>query len=303
MSDRDQLFTIGELARRTGLSVRTIRFWSDEDVVPPTRRAGSGYRLYDVEAVARLDLVKTLRELGMDLPTVRAVLREQVTLADVAATHVTALDTEIKTLKLHRAVLASVAHRESTSEEMRIMHELAKLSAAQRQDLINEFVNETFSGIAPDAPGAHIADGMRQLPSELPDDPTTEQVDAWIELAELIRDEDFRKRCRQMAVIGSQTGEDEQPFDDTLLRSKVTAGVAATLKPGSPEAEQLLAEVGFGDLTAEQRAARAEQIEIFIDRRVYQYWRLLGILNGWPAFDTENHNIDGMEWLIKALRA
>lgn len=33
--DGTGLFTIGELARSTGLSVRTIRFWSDEGVLPP----------------------------------------------------------------------------------------------------------------------------------------------------------------------------------------------------------------------------------------------------------------------------
>ncbi len=48
-------FTIGELARRTGLSVRTIRFYADAGVVQPSARSAAGYRLYDAEAVARLE--------------------------------------------------------------------------------------------------------------------------------------------------------------------------------------------------------------------------------------------------------
>jgi DNA-binding transcriptional MerR regulator len=78
------LLTIGQLARRTGLPVRTIRYWSDIGAVPPTGRSDGGHRLYDAEAVARLDLVRTLRELGLSLDDVRRMLKRESTVADVA---------------------------------------------------------------------------------------------------------------------------------------------------------------------------------------------------------------------------
>ncbi len=62
------------------------------------------------------------------------------------------------------------------------MHKLARLSARERQQIIDDFVANAFSGIDADAPGASIANAMRQMPAELPDAPTAEQVDAWIEL-------------------------------------------------------------------------------------------------------------------------
>jgi hypothetical protein len=40
------LLTIGELARLTGLTVKTVRFWSDEGLLPPEGRTRAGYRLY-----------------------------------------------------------------------------------------------------------------------------------------------------------------------------------------------------------------------------------------------------------------
>jgi DNA-binding transcriptional MerR regulator len=55
MSTDAELFSIGQLAARTGLTSRTIRFWSDAGLVPPAGRSAGGYRLYDAEAVARLD--------------------------------------------------------------------------------------------------------------------------------------------------------------------------------------------------------------------------------------------------------
>ena len=65
------LLSIGELASRTGLPVRTIRFYSDAGVVPPADRTEAGYRLYGPDALARLGLVRTLRDLGVDLATIR----------------------------------------------------------------------------------------------------------------------------------------------------------------------------------------------------------------------------------------
>jgi DNA-binding transcriptional MerR regulator len=49
--------TIGELARRTGLAVRTLRFYADAGVLPEASRSESGYRLFGPDAVARARLL------------------------------------------------------------------------------------------------------------------------------------------------------------------------------------------------------------------------------------------------------
>jgi DNA-binding transcriptional MerR regulator len=300
VNDRTELFTIGQLARRTGLPVRTIRFWSDIDVIPPTCRSATGYRLYDADAVARLDLVRTLRELGLDLDTVQRILRRQTTVADVAAAHVRALDAEIRTLQLRRAVLRSVSQRGSTIEEMRLVHKLARLSAQERQRIIDDFVDSSFAGIAPDAPGAHIAEAMRKLPAELPDDPTPEQVDAWVELAELVGDVSFRQRARQMAVAGAEAESAAPRLDPKPVSEHAGGAVAAGTSPESAEAKKVLDRIVDPDMPREQRTQLADQLEIFTDRRVERYWELMGVLNGWPPFPPQ---VPAFEWVIAALRA
>ncbi len=127
--------TIGQLASRTGLAVRTIRYWSDIGAVPPAGRTSGGHRLYDAESVARLELVATLRELGLGLDEVARVLAREATVADVAAAHVAALDARIRSLRLTRAVLSTVARRDPGTEEMTLMNKLARLSAAGRTGL------------------------------------------------------------------------------------------------------------------------------------------------------------------------
>jgi Predicted transcriptional regulators len=111
MENDGPLLTIGELARRAGVPVRTIRFWSDSGLVPPASRTDGDRRLYDAACVARLELVTTLRELGVSLASVRRVLDGQVTAAQVAAIHLEALETEIRALRLRRAVVAAVVKR------------------------------------------------------------------------------------------------------------------------------------------------------------------------------------------------
>jgi DNA-binding transcriptional MerR regulator len=114
VSDETEYFTIGQLARRAGGPARTIRFWSDAGVVQPARRTAGGYRLYDAESAARLDLVRFLRELGLGLGVIKDVLDRTVTVAQVAELHIAVLDAEIATLRLRRAVLRTVASRGAT---------------------------------------------------------------------------------------------------------------------------------------------------------------------------------------------
>lgn len=302
MSTDAELFTIGQLAARTGLTSRTIRFWSDAGLVPPSGRSASGYRLYDAEALARLDLVRTLRELGLGLEVVRAVLARATTLAQVAAAHVAVLDEQIRTLRLRRAVLAAVAARGNTIEETILMHKLAGLSVQERQQMIDDFVDGVFADADPQAPGTGIARRMRQLPVELPDDPTPAQVDAWVELAELTADPDFRQRARTMALGGQQAAQqaaqqtgppapDYQSVQD-LAGQALAGGIA----PGSPEGQAVLDRL----VPATARAATLRQLETFTDARVERYWQLLGILNGQPPFPPA---VPAFEWLIAALRA
>jgi DNA-binding transcriptional MerR regulator len=293
------LLTIGQLARRSGVPARTIRFWSDTGVLPETDRSPSGYRRYDAAAVARLDLVRTLRELGMGLEDVREVLLRRRTVDEVAAAHVRAIDDHIRSLRVQRAVCTLLARGGHTEKETALMNDLARLSAAERQRMIDDFVTDAFAGTDPDAPGAGIATAMRSMPTELPEDPTTEQVEAWVELAELVSDPAFRARVRQMAVAGA-SGRQPPAFDAAPVQEHASTAVAAGIGPNTPEAAGILARIGVGDLDGGARRELADAIDTFTDRRVERYWTLLGTLNGWPARPS---SVPAFEWFAAALRA
>ena len=65
---------IGDLASRTGLTVKTLRFYEQTGVLPAAVRLPSGYRDYDDSALARLRFVKAAQAAGLTLAEVRQVI-------------------------------------------------------------------------------------------------------------------------------------------------------------------------------------------------------------------------------------
>lgn len=65
---------IGDLARRTNVTVQTIRYYERVGVLPSARRAQNGRRDFNQEDVERLTFVRRARGLGFGLPAVRALL-------------------------------------------------------------------------------------------------------------------------------------------------------------------------------------------------------------------------------------
>lgn len=297
--DGTGLMTIGELARATGLPVRTIRYWSDEGALPPHARSAGGYRLYDAASVARLELIRTLRELGLGLDAVRRVLAGETTVARVAAAHVSALDAQIAALKVTRAVLSTVARRGSTAEEMTLMNKLARLSTAERRRIIEDFMAEVFEGI--DTADPDIRTRLRFAAADLPDDPTSEQVDAWVELAEMVQDPDFRATMRRMIEFNAADRGPDVPTGSSLWfvsRLVRLAGEALRdgVPPDSPRAEGILhALIGDAD-----PAVVLERLTAATNVRLARYRELSAIVNG---VEPPSAHEEQFGWVVAALGA
>ncbi|MBX7078494.1 MAG: MerR family transcriptional regulator [Nannocystaceae bacterium] len=299
------LLTISQLARLADVSVRTLRFWSDEGLIPVASRSASGYRLYDEGALVRLRLVGTLRALGLGHEAITAILRGRRSIADVAATHADALTAQLRVLRMQRAVLRAVARRGQDTREDVMIHELnhlATATAAERQSIVDDFVARACDGLPEQSRSRGILEAMRQLPDALPDDPSDAHVDAWLELAALCRDPDFAARVRQMAVEGSAPP--PQPIapqpDHRAVLEHVRAALASDVAPDSAAAESVLARLGLSELDAQARVALGDRMARFHDVRVERYWTLLGVLHERPPFEPV---APCYAWLIAALRA
>jgi len=108
--------TIGALARRTGLTTKSIRYYESIGVLPPSPRGANGYRCYSQADVNRLNLLRRLRLLGISLAEARTLLTAtldapccevQHELSHLVNARLVALDQEIAELHHLREELAS----------------------------------------------------------------------------------------------------------------------------------------------------------------------------------------------------
>lgn len=228
--------SIGAVARLAGVSVKTVRYYSDLGLLE-SRRTAAGHRRYDADAVARLGLIRTLRALGIDVPTIRAVLNRERTLSDTATAHAGALAIQIRALRRQHALLTVLAQRQSTPEDLELMHDLTALSEQDRQALIADFLTSTLG----DDPA--LAAVRQNLTPVLSDDALPEQVEAWLELAALIQDDDFRASLRRLAAGYRVLAADGPLWHDAELRGRLTELGRTEADPRWPRYLELLADV------------------------------------------------------------
>lgn len=193
LSPTGDLYPIGDAARRSGLSVSAVRFYADAGVVEPTGVNRAGHRMYDIDTVARLELVRTLREVDTDLAEIRRLLTGERTLHELLTTHLEVIESQERTLRARRAVLKALLREGPTTARADLMHKLASMTDEEREQVIDEFWNDVGQGL--DVPEGFV-DRLRTIRPVLPADPTADQLGAWIELADLVRDPAFRDAVR-----------------------------------------------------------------------------------------------------------
>lgn len=100
---------IGELARRTGLTVRALRHYDDIGLLKPSARSDGGYRLYGRDDVARLYRIQALRRLDVSLAEIGAILADGgADLENLVRQQMSALEREIRQATALHAHLAEL---------------------------------------------------------------------------------------------------------------------------------------------------------------------------------------------------
>lgn len=68
------MFAIGEASRQSGVGIETIRYYEREGIVPKAERTGSGRRVYNPEAIARLRFIRRCRDHGFSIADSRTLM-------------------------------------------------------------------------------------------------------------------------------------------------------------------------------------------------------------------------------------
>jgi len=109
---------IGEVAGKSGVPAKTIRYYEDIGLIPQARRSESGYRAYDERDLATLRFVQRARSLGFPVKDVGALLalwhdssRASAEVKRLAADHVGEIDRKLSELRSMRRTLIDLIER------------------------------------------------------------------------------------------------------------------------------------------------------------------------------------------------
>jgi DNA-binding transcriptional MerR regulator len=307
----DVLYTIGEVARLSGVPVKTIRYYSDVGVLPPSDVTATGYRLYSAQDQARLSLIRTLRAIGFDVPTITRLLRDEVRPVDAVQLQLEAVEVQLRTLQRQRAVIRAALRRgaDAPLAYLERAQVLARLDQQERQAFLSRHLDRAMEGVPVDP--AVRARFQAMATFDLPDDLSDAQLDAWLELAELATDESFIRQTRdQMRPFWEAA---QGNFDlaawtaafNTVMAAAIRA-VEAGWPPDSAEAQQVVATWLADYARAINRPADPafaawllDYFETNANPRAARYWELIGILRGQTEVPP---HAKAFSWLIAGLR-
>jgi len=209
-------YQIGELARISGVAAKTIRFYSDSGILPPTMTTAAGYRLYSEADRGRLETIRALRELGFPLATIATLLDQgeqggqgeqgrqgEGAVATALRAQLAALAATERTIRRQRVVLRAALRRgeAATLAYFDHAHAHARLGAIERQTLLDDYLTRVFDGVAADDDWQ--AGFAQAAILELPDELSDAQFAAWLELADLITDAEFVARLNAIGRAAS----------------------------------------------------------------------------------------------------
>ncbi len=110
------MFSIGDLARATGVKPTTIRWYEQEGWLPPPSRTEGGHRAYAETHLRRLGFIRHARELGFDSDAIRALLdladrpdAECGAAHSLATAQIREIDARLRRLEALRAELERMA--------------------------------------------------------------------------------------------------------------------------------------------------------------------------------------------------
>ncbi len=289
--------TIGELAARTGVAVRTVRYYCDAGLLDAAR-SPTGHRVFEPGAVDRLVLLRRLRSFGIGLAAIEDVLDGTRSIAQVIAAERVAVDDELDALNRRRALLRAVesAAPDRRSEHLNLLAAVVDPRAAH--DVLVAFWRRQLAPL----PTSAIDGFLSMNVPELTADAHPEQLIAYAELIAAVANPDVATAMYDTIRHRGTPGirDERRLLFDVADACVAVAPLVAEGRPPHPGAE-LDHYVGIHATARGRRDTPTFRRRLLTDaagadRRIRRYWYLTTTFTG-AAVTTGAAQL----WLLDAL--
>lgn len=284
------LLTIGQLAKRSGAPVKTIRYYDEAGVLKPSAVSEAGYRLYTEGDAARLESIRALRELGFPLAAIRTMLDGEHAAHALIEVQLDVVKAQTRALRRQAAILQSALTHGDSSDAIRALHlahAAASLGAAERASKIDRFMHRASTSAA----SKNSAKLRDMVLGGLPEDLTAEQLEAWLALSALLDDERLIATIHKQQAPFKNVKMDQEAFGARMREILADAmRFSNDSKTAQDPQVRRLAErwaKTFADALGKPMDAKFKRwFKTFAtetnDPRIERFWQLVCVLHGRP---------------------
>ncbi|MEU4209223.1 MerR family transcriptional regulator [Streptomyces sp. NPDC026206] len=295
------MWSIGELAEHAGVTVKTVRFYSDRGLLPEAGRSTGGHRRYGPEAADRLRLIRSLRTLDVPVPDVGRVLDQEDALEDVIAGQLRELGSRMTALRWREAALRLL--QECTPEER--ADRLRLVGGISTPPSTATMVRFWRRWLPARLPARLVTAILEQAVPQPPDDPTPAQVLAFARLHAFTSGPCLGTGPYQPEAHRTDKGYRPAVLYDGLREAYAlaSADLRARRPPHQGEALDCFVSAhararGTRDTPAFRRRLG---VQLAADPRIDHYWQLVAELTASPSGPAEPTAGATDDWLRTAL--
>ncbi|MCG7408299.1 MerR family transcriptional regulator [Paenibacillus sp. ACRRX] len=195
-------YSIGEVAKKIGAPIKTVRFYDEIGLVKPTSYTEGGHRLYTTEDIKRLELTTTFRCLDFEIDAISQIISGDRPVDKVIDWQLESLETQVRTLANIISILRQ--GRTQQGDPLRCIYDLVHMNAIhieERKQFISERVKASkfLDGIPEEWSDSLFYFFNKYIINQVK--LSAKQTVAWEELQRLINDPQFIEDLRSIEFM------------------------------------------------------------------------------------------------------
>ncbi|GLI07969.1 hypothetical protein YDYSG_39990 [Paenibacillus tyrfis] len=143
-------FSIGQVAKITGSTVPTVRYYDEIGLLSPAEITSGGHRLYTAAEIWRLKLILTLRYLNFGIDEIQKMISGDIPVDTAIDWQMEALDNQMRTLASMKSILEQTKQSKGGTDSLRFMYELVESISANTLAREKFILKKMFLSVFPE---------------------------------------------------------------------------------------------------------------------------------------------------------